>query len=105
MGVRDRAAQQPAEHQRDEGKDAQQADVETVLGEPVDLQAHGHQGQLAAQGGDGGSQPQAAERRTLAQGRDVRQKIPHPDTLVAPGGQPGEPARAAREATEAGPAE
>ena len=83
VGVGDRAAQQAAEHQRHEGKDAQQADVEAVLGEPVHLQADGHQGQLAAEGGDGGPEPQAAEGRTFAQRRDVRQEFPHPATLVA----------------------
>ena len=103
MGVGDRPAQQSADDQRDEGEDAQQPDVQAVLGEPVNLKAHGHQGQLAPQGRDGGSQPQAAERRTLAQGRDVRQKIPHPDALVAPTGGPVTPASDARDATEAGP--
>ena len=71
--VGDRSAQQPSHHQRNQRKDAEQPHVEAVLRQPVDLQADGHQRQLAADVGYGRACPEPAEGRAFAQRSDVCQ--------------------------------
>ncbi|MDQ0824773.1 hypothetical protein QFZ60_000946 [Arthrobacter sp. B2I5] len=51
MGIGDGAAHQSTEYQGNQREDAQQAHIEAVLHQAVYLEAYGHQGELAADGG------------------------------------------------------
>jgi hypothetical protein len=82
MGVGDRATQEPADHQRHQREDRQQANVEAVQGQSVDLKAYCHQGQLASDGGYGRAQPEPPEGLAFLERRDVSKQFPHPATLV-----------------------
>ncbi|SIL89192.1 Uncharacterised protein [Mycobacteroides abscessus subsp. abscessus] len=76
-GVGQDPAPQPAEDQREHGDQAHSAHGEGGAGDAEDLQGHGHRGDLEAQHGEGGAQPQPPEIRVLAQGREVHHEAGH----------------------------
>jgi hypothetical protein len=75
-GVGERPADQPKGEDGDELDDPDRADSGRGPGEVVDLQHHGETRHRAADGRQGRSRPQAAERRGLPQRPDVSQQAP-----------------------------